>query len=343
MNEQYMRKLISLLQTKFPCTIIEFPQIQGISYKWGLVNGNADSGFVTVFSFWNNRDIYDANARFNLSNYLREHFNGAKLRVIHIVLSENNTDYNHMISSYNASNAEMLQQGNLIIEDMMSGQTVYYSQGLENLNSLIRDCMINLVQMKRNKRSFIPKITYTIIGINVLVYIICVLISGNPFEFDNSLLVSAGANARQLVENGEYYRLITCMFLHGGLIHIACNMYSLYCIGPLVEQVYGKLKYILIYFIAGISGSVLSALFMSYKIISVGASGAIFGLLGAVLVVSIKLRKQIGKNLLLNILSVIVINLIISFTLPNIDYSAHIGGLIGGIITGMLFWSPKTK
>lgn len=340
MNEQYMRNLINLLQMKFQSTIVEFPQIEGISYRWGLISGDTNNG-ITVLSFWNNRDIYNVNARINLANYLRGYLNGAMFRVVHIVLSENTTDYNHMISSYEASNAQVSQPGNLVVEDMLSGQTVYYSSGLENINNYIRECIAYIGQQNRNRKKFIPWVTYAMIGINVLIFLICVLTSDPNQDFYQTFLIAAGGNVRQLVLSGEYYRLITSMFLHGGFSHIACNMFSLYCIGPLVEQVYGKTKYILMYFISGLAGSILSLIFMSNQTVSIGASGAIFGLLGVVLVFAVKTRKQIGKNLLINIVVVILINLFIGFTIPNIDYFAHIGGLIGGVISGILFWNSK--
>lgn len=180
-----------------------------------------------------------------------------------------------------------------------------------------------------------PWITVSIIAINIIMYALTAYLSfvyanGSLFDSDTSVLVLLGAKVNELIAQGEYYRLITCMFLHGGIVHLAVNMYSLYAIGPMVEKVYGKAKYITIYFVAGICSSMLSYTFSSS--ISIGASGAIFGLLGAVLVFAIKSKGKTGSGFIKNILSVIFVNIFIGMTLPGIDNFGHIGGLLGGAI-----------
>jgi len=183
-----------------------------------------------------------------------------------------------------------------------------------------------------------PIITIGIIAINVIVYVVTAYLSliagGSIFNSDTNVLVSLGAKVNSLITGGEYYRLVTCMFLHGGLVHVAVNMYSLYAIGPMVEKVYGKTKYIVIYMISGICASIFSYTFSTD--ISVGASGAIFGLLGAVLVYAIKYKSKTGSAFIKNILSVIFINIFIGATLPNIDNYAHVGGLLSGMIVSFL-------
>lgn len=124
------------------------------------------------------------------------------------------------------------------------------------------------------------------------------------------------------------------MFLHGGIVHVAVNMYSLYAIGPMVERVYGKAKYIAIYFISGILASIFSYAFSTS--VSIGASGAIFGLLGAVLIFAFKSKGKTGSGFIKSILSVIFINIFIGATLPNIDNFAHMGGLLGGMLVAFL-------
>lgn len=184
-----------------------------------------------------------------------------------------------------------------------------------------------------------PYITYSLIAINIFMYIITAFLSQNIFDSDINVLIKLGAKYNELISKGEYYRFITSMFLHGGLLHVALNMYSLYSIGPLIERVYGKAKYIIIYFISGITASIFSYLFSDS--VSIGASGAIFGLLGTTLVFAIRLRKAVGKNFLISIASVIAINLYIGFSLPNIDNYAHLGGLIGGVIMALVFYKIK--
>ena len=135
-----------------------------------------------------------------------------------------------------------------------------------------------------------------------------------------------------LVKEGQYYRLVTSMFLHGGIIHLLSNMYALYMVGKELENFLGKPKFIFIYFFSGIMGSLLSCI-SPYN--SLGASGAIFGLFGALLYFGYHYRLYFGSVILKEIIPVIGVNLIIGLTIPEINNTAHIGGLIGGIFSTM--------
>uniref|UniRef100_UPI00311AB718 rhomboid family intramembrane serine protease n=1 Tax=Clostridium sporogenes TaxID=1509 RepID=UPI00311AB718 len=212
-----------------------------------------------------------------------------------------------------------------IVEDIVSvpkqRENIYYNEN----------------DVNTNKKTTITKI---IIGINIFMYLITAFLSGSIFTSDIRVLIFLGAKVNSFINNGEYYRLITAMFLHGGLIHLALNMYALNSIGPLVEIYFGKVKYLIIYFISGILSSYFSYLFSSS--VSIGASGAIFGTLGATLIIAYKNRKKGGKEFLNNIISVIVINLVLGFSIPNVDNFGHIGGLIGGVIVTLLLMS-RTK
>ena len=151
---------------------------------------------------------------------------------------------------------------------------------------------------------------------------------------DGKTLLTFGANLGLLVKQGEIYRLLTCAFVHIGIIHLVVNMYSLYVIGSQVENFYGKIKYLLIYLISAVCGSILSIGFTD-NVISAGASGAIFGLLGAILYFGVKYRTYLGQTIKSQVIPIILINLIIGFTTPGIDNAAHIGGLIGGVLSAM--------
>jgi len=184
-----------------------------------------------------------------------------------------------------------------------------------------------------------PLITIGIITINVIMYLVTAYLSfvyakGSLFTSDINVLILLGAKVNDLIAKGQYYRFISCMFLHGGIVHLGVNMYSLYAIGPMVERVYGRAKYLAIYFISGICASIFSYIFSTS--VSIGASGAIFGLLGAVLVFAIKSKGKTGSAFIKSILSVIFINIFIGATLPNIDNFAHVGGLIGGMLIAFL-------
>ena len=182
-----------------------------------------------------------------------------------------------------------------------------------------------------------PIVTYSLIFICILVFILMYVL-GNG-STDNYTLLIFGANVDTLTKNGDYYRLFTSMFLHIGILHLLCNMYSLYIIGKEVENVFGKVKYLIIYLLSGIAGSILSLAF-NHNTICAGASGAIFGLLGAFLYFGYYYRTYLGATLTRSIIPVIVLNLIIGFTSSGIDNAAHIGGLVGGILIAMAVGVP---
>lgn len=187
-----------------------------------------------------------------------------------------------------------------------------------------------------------PIVTYIIMAICIILFILMELSGGST---NSQTLLKYGANLDVLVKNGEYYRLFTCIFLHIGIMHLLCNMYSIYIIGREVENLFGKIKYIIIFILSGIFGSIMSLAF-THNTISAGASGAIFGLLGALLYFGMHYRTYLGEAIKRSIIPIIVVNLIIGFFAEGIDLAAHIGGLVGGILLAMMVGVPdksKTK
>ena len=184
---------------------------------------------------------------------------------------------------------------------------------------------------KKLEKIFSPKkpvVTYTLIVLNLMVFLYGVL-------HGNDELINMFGNNYELVQNGEFYRLLTCMFVHADIMHILFNMIALYSIGPVVERYYGKSKFLLIYLVSGLLGSIFSGVFMTADSISIGASGAIFGLLGSICYFTYYYRATLQGILRGSIMPVIIINLVIGFISSSIDLSAHIGGLIGGILISM--------
>lgn len=185
-----------------------------------------------------------------------------------------------------------------------------------------------------------PIITYLLIAINVLVYFIMIF-TNNEIYFLSHFSVFG----RAIVENGEFYRLITGAFLHGNFIHLFFNMYALYIIGSQLESFMGRVKYLIIYFFSMLSASLLSVILT--RGISVGASGAIFGLLGSLAYFGYHYRVYLGTVLKSQIIPLIILNLAIGFISTNIDNFAHIGGLIGGVLItmglGVKYKSDKTE
>ena len=156
---------------------------------------------------------------------------------------------------------------------------------------------------------------------------------------DKGTLLYFGANLDYLVKEGQVYRLLTCIFLHIGIFHLLCNMYSLYVVGKEIEILYDKIKYLIIFFGSGICGSIMSIAFTK-NTISAGASGAIFGLLGSLLYFGYYYRNYLGNSIKRSVLPVIIVNLAIGFASSGIDNAAHIGGLVGGILLSMLVGVP---
>lgn len=170
-----------------------------------------------------------------------------------------------------------------------------------------------------------PYITYILIFINILFYVLSIISN----SFYNSMVLNPSK-----ILNGEYYRLLSCIFMHGGIIHLLCNMYCLYVIGPQVESFFGKIKYIVIYLLSGIIGSLMSLSITNS--ISLGASGAIFGLLGSILYFGYHYRVYLSQAIKSQIIPIIVLNLFLGSMLNGVDNAAHIGGLIGGVLASMM-------
>lgn len=185
-------------------------------------------------------------------------------------------------------------------------------------------------------------VTMIIIAINVVLYIITAIMSKNILDINAYVLLYMGGNYGALVSHGQVWRLLTCAFLHGGLIHILCNMYALYAIGPQVEILFGRVKYIIIYFFSTIGGSLLSFT-CSPNNLSIGASGAIFGLFGAMVVFVLKYKDRIPKKVLNNLFGVIILNLLIGFNLQGIDNFGHIGGLLAGALVAFLILTKEAR
>ena len=158
-----------------------------------------------------------------------------------------------------------------------------------------------------------PIATSIIIGINIVLFLL-MYIFGNGSE-DVYTLVKFGANIRELVQNGEYLRLIISSFLHIGIIHLLCNIYCLYIVGSQIESFYGKIKYIIIYLFSALCGSLLSIIMSSS--VSAGASGAIFGLFGSLLYFGYHYRVYLGSVIKSQLLPLIIFNLSLGFILPK--------------------------
>ena len=198
-----------------------------------------------------------------------------------------------------------------------------------------------------------PIVTQVLVGINVAVFIIAIVAGGSGAASGGSSFHDAFALTAKLWERGdglwsgpvpgshmvgvgagEWYRIVTSAFLHYGLIHILFNMYALWSLGPVLEQAAGKVRFGIVYAMSLAAGS-LGALLLSPQVMTAGASGAIFGLRGALFMAHRSMGVPFKNSPLLWIL---VINLVITFAIPGISAGGHVGGLLGGALAGWLIF-----
>ena len=174
-----------------------------------------------------------------------------------------------------------------------------------------------------------PVVTYTLMGLCIGIYL---LQWATQSLLGIDYPAALGLKVNDLIIQGQFWRLVTPMFLHGSILHIALNMYALMIFGPGLERYYGHWRYLALYLVSGFAGNVASFLFSLAP--SLGSSTAIFGLLGAEAVFLYRNRKLFGssaRNALINLITIAVINLVIGLS-PGIDNWGHIGGLIGGVL-----------
>lgn len=188
-----------------------------------------------------------------------------------------------------------------------------------------------------------PVVTYILIAANFLMWIIATALAPHSWlvtsdEAGNTVLLLLGAKVVTLMQQGQWWRLVTAMFLHGGLIHLAVNMWALLQLGSLCEIAYGRTRFLIFYVCAGVLGNVAS-----YEIspeLGVGASGAVWGLFGVAIVFSLKSRRdlpgQVGDRLFRSLVPVLLFNLVLTLAIPIIDKSAHLGGFLAGLLLAAL-------
>lgn len=188
-------------------------------------------------------------------------------------------------------------------------------------------------------------ITYALIAINVLVFVAMVA-SGVSFTQPTPLdVLNWGADYGPLTVGAhQWWRLLTSCFLHFGIIHIGFNMYVLYQIGPFIETAFGRVRYLLIYFFAGLGGSVVSV-WVHPMAVGAGASGAIFGLYGAVFGFLLRNRRSLDPEATKRIAKsagiFVLYNVVYGSITRTTDLSAHFGGLVTGFVVGMLLVRPR--
>lgn len=222
-----------------------------------------------------------------------------------------------------------LKKYNFIIEEFpdITKETKFEEKGMDLFLKITNDITKkNELENEKNEEIFKPKkpiVTYILMAVNILIFVIA--------NFDISIIYDL-----LLIKNKEIYRIITCAFAHYNIFHLLFNMYALYIVGQQIESFFGRYKYLLIYFGSIITSSLLSLTFMPDNGASLGASGAIFGLFGALLYFGYHYRLYLGNVLRSQIIPLILFNLILGFMNSGVDNAAHIGGLIGGFLLSMI-------
>lgn len=313
--------------------------IRGVKDEIWLENLNDDYKVVRIVSGYihNNEQFkFDIFKTKSLLKTIKKKTMSFKLKALSIFVNlGDNVDINTFSDVTNISfakieNIEDLKKYRFVIDAFpdITEDMDFKEKGLELFMKITNDInKKNEDDAKMNEDVFKPKkpvVTYGLIFINVLIFLLCFL--------NNNLLAKLAVN-RFFITHGEYYRLITGIFCHANIWHLIFNMYALYIIGMQLESFLGKPKYLIVYLLSGLSGSLLSILFSNNY--SVGASGAIFGLMGSLLYFGYHYRIYLDSVIKSQIIPLILVNLIIGFSFAGIDNFAHIGGLVGGLLSTM--------
>ena len=230
-----------------------------------------------------------------------------------------------------ASDEKDLEKSSIIKKKFpdLPKKLIYNEKGVELFMKITKDInKHNQEDSKKVEKVFKPKfptVTYAILAINIIVFIIPLLYG------QSEAMVAQFCVHGPSIRYGHYYRLFTGMFLHGSIFHLIFNSYALYVIGSQIESFLGKFKFLIIYLAGGLMGSLFSITFNG-NAASIGASGAIFGLMGALVYFGYHYRVYLGNVIKSQIIPLIVFNLVLGFVMSGVDNSAHIGGLIGGTL-----------
>lgn len=183
-----------------------------------------------------------------------------------------------------------------------------------------------------------PFVTYTIVAINIVVFLLMTILGGST---NTQILLEFGAKYSPYIQQGEWWRLFTPMFIHIGLMHLVVNMVTVFYLGRMVESLFGHLRYTIVYLVSGIVGNIASFVFLPANI-SAGASTAIFGLFGAFMMLGESFMNNPYIRLMARQFMIfIVMNLVFDIFLSGVDIYGHIGGLLGGFLIAYVVGAPN--
>jgi rhomboid protease GluP len=180
-------------------------------------------------------------------------------------------------------------------------------------------------------------LTTLLIAANVIAYV-WQSNTGGGTGYDHGWLTP-----QDVLLHGEWWRIFSAAFLHANIAHIGLNMLALYSVGTEVEAIYGKARFALLYVLAIVGSGLAIVYFVPFPNPTLGASGAVYGLFGALVAIGLRVGK-IGRSMIMNVVPVVVINLVFTFSIPGISWQAHVGGLITGFLAGLvLFMGARTR
>lgn len=193
------------------------------------------------------------------------------------------------------------------------------------------------------EKKYLQAVTIGLAVINIAVFFLIEITTGSTLESDN--LVKWGAIYTPYVASGEYWRLFTAMFLHAGIQHLLNNMLLLVVLGTTLEPMLGHVKYLILYLLGGLSGNILSCWFYlrsGENVVSVGASGAVFAVMGGLIWVIIRNKGRVQNLSLMQMMIMLAMSLYFGFVAANVANTAHLGGLAAGFLLGVILYrKPK--
>jgi len=255
--------------------------------------------------------------------------NPLKLKVYYMTEETRESEQQRLLSEIDASFNYVLQQNDTEEQERAVKRYQYeLGRSIYEKNERMKDVF-----------SFgTPRLTYLLIYINIIIFFLIELNGGST---NVETLIQFGAKYNPAIVSGEWWRIVTSMFLHIGFVHLVMNMIALYYLGTVVERIFGSFRFIYIYFLAGIAGGLTS--FALNVSVAAGASGAIFGLFGSLLFFGTIYRDMFRQTMGKNLIFILLINLVFGFMIPQIDMGAHLGGLIGGYIASAIVFVPQQR
>ncbi|MCH7728195.1 MAG: rhomboid family intramembrane serine protease [Planctomycetes bacterium] len=337
--------------------------IKSIRYSWGTIGADASDGPIQLKSvLWTAPDIPPSLLEAADKHNVLEIISGGNItvgelqpsvQIEHCKIDTDNRSHAFQIIKRDDADTQAtdeLQDLTRYCEILRSaaGDHANIRELSVNYGAFLQEARRNAIQLRDFHQTLLrltPKVFVTpaILMINIAVFVIMVIQGVHPLEPATLDLIAWGANFGPDTMLGEWWRIFTCTFLHGGIIHLGFNMFVLWQVGGFVERLFGNAGFIVLYVISALAGSMASLMWdpvRDFPVTSVGASGAVFGIFGAMLGFLVRQRDRELIKALSRLRNVVVmfigVNIVLGLAIPRIDHSAHAGGLVAGFICGLI-------